>query len=107
MVLFKQAEDSVSAEDNFKKGLEIQLRTLGSENPDVGITYNNLAMVLFKQGRSEEASDLLKKALNIMDNAGVPESHPDRNVYSENLLEVLRSGREEAVLPQQTQAVSI
>lgn len=100
-------DDSVAAEDNLKKGLEIQLRTLGEENPDVGITYNNLAMVLLKQGRSEEASDLLRKALDIMDAAGVPESHPDRSVYAENLSEVLKSLQDVAVLPQPTRAVSI
>jgi tetratricopeptide (TPR) repeat protein len=99
--------DSVAAEDNLKKGLEIQLRTLGVENPDVGITYNNLAMVLLKQGRSEEASDLLRKALDIMDAAGVPESHPDRSVFAENLSEALNSVQEVAVSPQPTQAVSI
>ena len=83
------------------------MRTLGEENPDVGITYNNLAMVLLKQGRSEEASDLLRKALDIMDSAGVPESHPDRSVYAENLSEVLKSVQDVAVLPQPTRAVSI
>lgn len=105
--------ESECAEANLKKGLEIQLRTLGAENPDVGITHNNLAMVLFKQSRFEEASALLRRAIDIMDAAGVPESHPDRNVYAENLSEVLESVQEDAVipedavLPESTEAVSI
>lgn len=101
--------DNAAAEDDFKKGLEIQLQTLGAGNPDVGTTYNNLAMVLLKQGRGEEASDFLRKALNIMDAAGMPESHPDRNIYAENLFEVLKSLPDVAVTPSMnpTQAVSV
>jgi len=92
--------DTAAAEDNISTGLEIQLRTLGSKNPDVGITYNNLAMVLLKQGRHDEASDLIKKALDSMDAAGVPKNHPDRTVFAENLSEVVKSAQDPAALPQ-------
>jgi len=64
-------------------------------------------MVLFKQGRSEEASALLRRAIDIMDAAGVPESHPDRSVYAENLSEVLEAVQEEDDSADPTRAVSI
>jgi len=91
--------DDAAAEDSFKKGLKIQLRTLGAENPDVGTAYNNLAMVLLKQGRRDEAADSLKKAVSILDAAGVPESHPDRSVFAENLSEVLGSLKDDTAVP--------
>jgi len=87
--LYGDMGDTAAAEDAFKKGLEIQLQTLGAENPDVAIAYNNLAMVLLKQGRQEDAADSLRKALDILDAAGVPSTHPDRSIYTENLFEAL------------------
>ena len=47
------------------KALEIELKVLGPEHPDVAASYNNLGTVYTEQGKQEEALGAHSKALEI------------------------------------------
>ena len=49
----------------YKKALGIKLKTLGEEHSSVADTYNNMAIVLNRQGKYDEAMAMYKKALGI------------------------------------------
>lgn len=83
--LYEDLGDDSTARSHFSKCLEIQLDILGKDSPLVANTYNNLATVLFRQGRKPEAVELLERALQVLDHAGVPSGNPDRALYQENL----------------------
>jgi tetratricopeptide (TPR) repeat protein len=89
--LYEDSGDARKAQTHFTKCLEIQLSTVGERSPDVSNTYNNLATLLFRRGESADAAELLRKALRVLDVAGVPKGNPDRSLYEENLQEVLAS----------------
>jgi tetratricopeptide (TPR) repeat protein len=89
--LFEDTGDDSNAQIHFAKCLDIQLNTVGDRSPDVSNTYNNLATILFRRGEIDDAADLLRKALRVLDLAGVPKGNPDRSLYEENLREVLAS----------------
>lgn len=87
--LYVDIGDTLSASDHFTTCLTIQLSTVGERSLDVGITYNNLATLMFRQGMAKDAAQYLRKALHTLDLAGVPQTNPERAIYSENLSEVL------------------
>lgn len=87
--LHEDAGNDEAAMTHFSKCLEIQLHTVGDKSPDVANSYNNLATVHFRRGSPEKAAELLRKAIAVLDAAGVPKGNPDRAVYEENLQEVL------------------
>jgi len=87
--LFQDTGDDAAAQQHFSKCLDIQLATIGESNPDVANTYNNLATVLYRQGKAEDALGLLRKAVGLLDAAGVPGTSPDRAVYEDNIHEIL------------------
>merc|ERR1740121_1068743 len=87
--LYEDLGDDSTAREHFSKCLEIQLQTFGKASPDVANTYNNLATILFRQGSELEAAELLGHALQVLDQAGVPQDSPDRVVYRKNLEVVL------------------
>lgn len=91
--LYEDIGDDSTAHEHFSKCLKIQLDTLGEESPDVANTYNNLATVLFRQGQPAEAALFLRKALQVLDTAGVPQNSPDRLLYEENLEEIISSAK--------------
>jgi tetratricopeptide (TPR) repeat protein len=89
--LYEDAGDDLKAQSHFATCLEIQLSTVGDRSPDVRNAYNNLATILFRRGESAEAASLLRKALRVLDVAGVPKNNPDRTLYEDNLQEILAS----------------
>jgi len=91
--LYEDAGQDDAAEKHFTKCLEIQLHTVGESSPDVANTYNNLATIIFRRGDAGEAADMLRKAIAVLDAAGVPTGNPDRAVYEENLQEVLHPAK--------------
>lgn len=88
--LYEDTGDIVSASSQYRKCLEIQMQTVGVESPSIANTYNNLATVLFRQGAAIDAAQLLQRAVQVLDYAGVPANNPDRELYSSNLAAVLR-----------------
>ena len=54
-----------SCEMLHKKSLEISIKALGSEHPDIGMTYCNLGVAYLRKGEYMEAINYLKKALEI------------------------------------------
>lgn len=89
--LFQDAGDLEASQEHFLRCLRIQLQVLGEHSPEVANSYNNIATVSFKLGEKADAADMLRKALLVLDAAGVPQGNPDRAVYEENLQEVLAS----------------
>jgi len=87
--LYQDAGQNDQALIHFTKCLEIQMKTVGNKSPDVGNTYNNLATILYRQGSLEDAAQLFRQALQVMDNAGIPKTNPDRAVYADNLAMIL------------------
>ena len=46
-------------------GLEIKLKLLGSEHPNVAVTYQNLAAVYRRQGNQVQTKEMATKAYHI------------------------------------------
>jgi len=86
--LFQDANSLDMAREHFQKCLQIQLASIGEASPGVANTYNNLATIRFRQGEVKEASELLRKALKVLDSADVPSTNPDRAIYLDNLSQV-------------------
>lgn len=86
--VYQDANDDASAERYYRKTLEIQKTIYANDNPDVAATYNNIATILVRQGRHEEGKELLTKAIDVVQKAGLPPGSPERAVYEENLEEV-------------------
>jgi len=83
--LYQDGGMVIKAREHFQICLDVQLKTVGAASPDVASTYNNIATVAFQQGNHDEAVELLFKALQVLDEAGVPQDSPDRAVYAKNL----------------------
>merc|ERR1711965_254410 len=49
----------------YNKDLEINLKKLGNDHPDVARTYNNMALVYDSQGKYDEALEHYNKSLEI------------------------------------------
>lgn len=54
-----------SAEKYYEKALKIREEVLGENHPDTASSYNNLAIVYYRQERYEEAETLYKKVIKI------------------------------------------
>ncbi|MBR8839099.1 MAG: tetratricopeptide repeat protein [Stigonema ocellatum SAG 48.90 = DSM 106950] len=66
------------------KALELRQRLLGESHPHVALSYNNLAVLYYSQGRYSEAEPLYIKALKIAERSlGV--NHPNTIAIRENL----------------------
>ncbi|MBI4229127.1 MAG: CHAT domain-containing protein, partial [Deltaproteobacteria bacterium] len=64
------------AEQVLKKVIDIKMRILGKDHPDLAIAISNLGMVYQGAGRYDEAETLYKRSLELMERAhGV--NHPD------------------------------
>ena len=60
------------------KSLDIKTRILGGDNhPDVAASYNNVGNIYQKQGKYEEALEMLSKSLDIMTRIHGGDNHPD------------------------------
>jgi len=88
--LYEDIGDIDLASVQYRKCLDIQMQTVGAASPSVANTYNNLATVLFRQGATIDAAQLLRQAVFVLDHAGVPAGNPDRQLYSSNLAAVLQ-----------------
>jgi len=86
--VYQDAGDDSAAERYYRKCLEIQRAVYTSDTPDVAATYNNIATILVRQSRFSEAQELLSKAIDVVQKAGLPPGSPERAVYEENLAEV-------------------
>ncbi|MGC8645901.1 MAG: tetratricopeptide repeat protein, partial [Thermoplasmata archaeon] len=74
--LYRKQGKYPEAETLYKEALEIRIRSLGSNHPDVANTKNNLALLYYNQGRYSEAETLYKEALEILIKS-FGEIHPD------------------------------
>jgi len=86
--VYQDAGDDGAAERYYRKTLEIQKTIYTNDTPDTAATYNNIATILVRHGRLAEAKELLMKAVNIVEKAGLPPGSPERAIYEENLREV-------------------
>ena len=64
-----------------ERALALAEKTFGPENPEVGVTLNNLALLFRRQGRYAEAEPLYRRSLAITktlgsDRRGMPRSIP-------------------------------
>jgi len=64
--------------------LEINEKALGSDNPDVAISLNNLAELYYNQGRYKEAEPLYRQALKILKQT-LGSDHPEVAITLENM----------------------
>src|SRR5207247_5059564 len=62
--LFEQGK-RVEAEKMLREALEIQRKSLGNENPRLGVALNNLGGALYRQGKLTDAAPLLREAVNL------------------------------------------
>ena len=76
--------NSAEAEKLFRRCLDLKVKLLGPDHPDVAITANNLAMLLANDGRSEEAGALLRRSIDILEQT-VAEGHPKVKTCRRNL----------------------
>merc|ERR1719422_495560 len=86
---FEDVGDFGKAYEYFSKCLAIQVSTTGTASPDVANTYNNIATISWRQGHTDAAASLLRKALLVLDEGGAPDGNPSRAIYTQNLEGVL------------------
>lgn len=86
--VYQDAAQNEQAEKYYMECLEIQKKVVGENSPDVAVSYNNIATILVRQHRLEDAEALTVKAIDVVKAAGIPEGHPERKVYEENLQEI-------------------
>src|SRR5262249_3265051 len=66
-VLYGDTGRLPEAESLLRRTLEIQVRTLGEENPDVATTMANLAAICVRLRRTVEADSIYRRLLSILD----------------------------------------
>merc|ERR1719231_874772 len=86
--VYQDAGQNDQAEKYYGECLEIQKKVVGENSPDVAVSYNNIATILVRQHRLKDAEVLTVKAIDVVKAAGIPEEHPERKVYEENLEEI-------------------
>jgi tetratricopeptide (TPR) repeat protein len=64
------------AETFYRQGLDLQVRGLGPEHPDVGISLKNFGLMYSLQGRYGEAEPLFRRGLGILERTLRPH-HPE------------------------------
>lgn len=57
----------MEAEHLYRRALEMKEKLLGKDHPDVAMTLNNLAVLLKKQEKYEEAASMYERALAIFE----------------------------------------
>jgi len=91
----------------YQKGLEIQKKALGDEDPEIAKVINNLAALYRSQGRYEAAEPLYEEAL-AMRKALLGESHPAVATSLNNLAALYESqGRYEEAAPLYEEALAM
>ncbi|MGC9187650.1 MAG: tetratricopeptide repeat protein, partial [Fervidicoccaceae archaeon] len=60
----------------YREALEIKIRSLGRNHPDVAATMSTLAVLYFEQGKYSEAEPLYREALEILIKS-LGRNHPD------------------------------
>ena len=78
------------AEPLYRRALEIHVKALGPDHPDVGQSLNNLAALYYDQGWYAEAEPLSKRSLAIHERALGPD-HPRLGMSLSNLGELYRT----------------
>lgn len=88
--VYQDSGDDDAAEKYYLKCLEIQKELFDKQTPgpELAASYNNIATILVRQERFQEAERLLVQAVDVVRVAGLPTGSPDRTVYEENLAEV-------------------
>jgi len=85
---YQDAGQNQQAEKYYMECLEIQKQAVGEHSPDVAVSYNNIATILLRQHRLKDAEALMVMAVDVVKAAGLPPTHPERQVYQENLEEI-------------------
>src|ERR1700719_954986 len=62
-----QRGDYTLAQTLYKQAIEIQVKTLGADNPEVAITLNNLAVSYQDQSKYAQAEQAYRQALAILE----------------------------------------
>jgi len=88
--VYQDSGDDEAAETYYNKCLEIQKQLFVGQTPgpELAASYNNIATILVRQERFQEAERLLMMAVEVVRAAGLPSGSPDRAVYEDNLAEV-------------------
>ncbi|GAB6036983.1 hypothetical protein JCM15519_15420 [Fundidesulfovibrio butyratiphilus] len=81
--------DFPGAEQFHRRALEIREKALGPDHPDVAISLNNLATLVYAQGDYQGAKPLLRRALQIWEKKLGPD-HPHTRIVRQNLENLLR-----------------
>lgn len=95
--VYQDSGDDEAAERYYMKCLEIQKQLFDKQTPgpELAATYNNIATILARQERFQEAESLLSMAVDVVREAGLPSSSPDRAIYEDNLAEVKKHLRKD------------
>ena len=88
-LIFDETGDYNRAGELYERALHIREKVLGPEHPDVGITYNCLAILHERSGDYAGARQLYERALRIQEKALGPE-HADVGMTMSNLGGLLR-----------------
>jgi hypothetical protein len=75
--------DMTNAERLFRDGLTIREAILGFDHPETARQLNNIAVVVAEQHRTDEAVDLNRQALAILEYT-LPASHPLTDICRAN-----------------------
>lgn len=75
-LLLDHLGDPAGAEQHFSKSMEIDIAVHGASGPNVGIMQNNIAMLRFRQGKIQEAIQMLQHGLDILRADEIPEESP-------------------------------
>ncbi len=67
-----------------QRSLDINLKVLPSNHPDLAHAYYSLAMSYYALGRYDEMFDYMQKALTI-DKQSLSENHPQTQFHEENM----------------------
>ncbi len=86
----KQRAQFAEAEPLYRRALEIDERSFGSDHPDVGTDLNNLAALLMETNRLAEAEPLMRRALEIDERSFGPD-HPNVGTDLNNLAQLLKA----------------
>ena len=99
--------DYEKAPEYYNKALQIDLKALGPDHPDVGTIYNNIGAIYDSLGDYEKALEYMKKALEIHLKALGPD-HPDVGTSYNNIAGVYNHlGDYDNALEYMKKAVSI
>eukprot|EP00729_Bicosta_minor_P009284 gene9284-biopygen16959 len=90
-----------------KAELEVKIERYGPDHSSVGITYNNMAIVLESQGKLDEAMEMYQKALAITIKALGPDHSSVGNTYGNMAIVLKNQGKLDEAMEMYQKALAI